>query len=351
MKRFTICVMILAAMTLVGKAETAKEQDEEQLKLTLTLADGSRLIGTPDIKSVPIQTLYARIDITLAQIRAIEMAEDHETASVDLINGDKLTGVIDLAAIELETLFGNTSVGIEHIESFRVIMGGSGMPAGEGTLAFGGVNWLPWLTEFEVQDDKLVSLPKARAGFNYGHSGNGRGPMLMTNVGSKNWKDYAVEFEYAMTGVNAAFNPHGLPLSERGGAIMFHVADSKESWNERGQSRYALSLNPNGAWSLGCVYNMVCPTSRGYSAPTKDGARSLATGAGLNFDAEDGNKFRIEIRGSHIQIWVDDKQIADVRDDEMDKPIGGQTLDHGGVGFSWKWESMGWIRTFSARQL
>lgn len=344
-------MMILAAMTLVGKAEMAKEQDEEQLSLTLSLADGSRIIGTPGIKSVPIQTAYAKIDIPLAKIRAIELTEDHETASVHLINGDRLKGVIGLAAIELETLFGNASVSIEHIQSFRVIMVGITMPAGEGSLAFGGVNWLPWLTEFEVQDDKLASLPKARAGFRYGHSGNGRGPMLMTNVGSKNWKDYAVEFEYAMTGVNAALNPHGLQMSLRGGSIMFHVADSKESWNERGQSRYALSLNPNGAWSLGCVYNYFCPTSRGYSAPTKDGSRSLATGKGLKFDAEDGNKFRIELRGPHIQIWVDDEQIVDLRDDEMGKPIGDQTLDHGGVGFSWKWESMGWIRNFSARQL
>jgi hypothetical protein len=43
--------------------------------------------------------------------------------------------------------------------------------------------------------------------------------------------------------------------------------------------------------------------------------------------------------------------IADVRDEQMPDPIAGQTLDHGGVGFHWGFDSMGWIRNFSATPL
>ena len=35
----------------------------------------------------------------------------------------------------------------------------------------------------------------------------------------------------------------------------------------------------------------------------------------------------------------------------MRDPIGGKTLDHGGVGFGWGHDSMGWIRNFSAQSL
>ncbi len=38
-------------------------------------------------------------------------------------------------------------------------------------------------------------------------------------------------------------------------------------------------------------------------------------------------------------------------DDKMGEAIGGQTLDHGGITCTWGFESMGWIRNFSANQL
>jgi hypothetical protein len=35
----------------------------------------------------------------------------------------------------------------------------------------------------------------------------------------------------------------------------------------------------------------------------------------------------------------------------MGETIGGQTLDHGGIGFTTCWECMLWIRNFSVRRL
>ena len=60
---------------------------------------------------------------------------------------------------------------------------------------------------------------------------------------------------------------------------------------------------------------------------------------------------RIEVRGQRIQVWVDDRQIADVTDEKMDEPIGGQTLDHGGVAFVGEFDAMIWIKNFSATRL
>ena len=55
-----------------------------------------------------------------------------------------------------------------------------------------------------------------------------------TNVGSGEWKDYSLEFDFCVMGVDPAFNPYGLGEDYHDGAIMFHVADMKESFNERG---------------------------------------------------------------------------------------------------------------------
>ena len=291
------------------------------------------------------------MDVPLVQISTLKMNEDHETALLELQNGDRIKGAIDLAPLQLETLFGNVTVGVQHVRHLRVITIGGALPAGEGALAFGGVNWTPWRTMFEVQGDKLVSLPKARPGFRYGHGGNGRGATLMSNIGSTEWKDYRIEFDFCMSGVDPAFNPHGLPLNHRAGYVMFHVVDAKESWNESGWSNYTLSLNANGSWGLGCRYNGYCHVSSGWGNSRNAASRSLAKGTGLKLDPQAGNKYRIDVSGTRIQVWVDGEKLVDVRDEEMGSNIEGQTLNYGGIGFQTPWECMIWIRNFSAKPL
>ncbi len=354
MKSLTIGIVVLVAVTLCGQTWGVTENTNpspQQLRLAVNLVDGSHLVGTPSIESVPVQTPYANMNIPLREILTLKMNEDQETALVDLQNGDRIKGVINLAPLQLETLFGNVTLGIQHLKDLHVIIGAGALPAGDGSLAFGGVNWTPLRTMFEVQGDKLVSLPKSRPGFNYGHGGNGRGATLMSNIGSAAWKNYSVEFEFCMRGVDPAFNPYGLPLNHRAGYIMFHVADAKESWNESGKSAYTLGLGSDGRWSLGCGYDSYCHQASGWGSPQAVATRSLAKGEGLTLDPQEGNRFRVDVLGTRIRVWVDGKQLADVTDAEMGSCIGGQTLDHGGIGFQTPWECMIWIRNFSAKPL
>lgn len=324
--------------------------DDAGIRLALDLKDGSHVIGSPAIRTVPVETSYARIQIPLEKILSIRMNEKNGGAAFELQNGDRIKGAVDLGPIELETVFGKVTVDIGLIQSVGVVSG-SALPAGEGPLAFGGLKWTPWRTQFEVQGDKLVSLPMTRPGFEYGHGGNGRNATVVTNIGDADWKDYSIEFDFGMTGVNPAHNPHQLPLDYRSGSILFHVADAKESWNEKGSSGYSLNFTGDGSWSLSCAYNSYCKTACGYGDPTSEGNRTLAQGKGLIHDPEAGNSVRIDVRGTRIQIWVDGVQIADVQDDKMTETIGGQTLDHGGIAFTWGFECMGWIRGFSAKKL
>lgn len=350
MKTFTLWKTLFIAVAAAGAAWADQVRDDRGLQLTLDLLDGSHLIGAPTIRMVPVETSYARINIPLERILCIRMNEKNEGAVFELQNGDRIKGAINLEPIELETVFGKVSLGIGLIRTIGVVSGGA-LPAGEGTLSFGGVTWVPWRTQFEVQGDKLVSLPIVRPGFSYGHGGNGRSATVATNIGNADWKDYSVEFDYGMTGVNPALNPHQLPLDYRGGSILFHVADAKESWNEKGWSSYGLNFSGDGSWSLSCAYNSYCKTASGFGDPVSEGNRALAEGKGLNHDPLSGNKIRIDVIGTRIQIWVDGTKIADIRDEKMGEPMGGQTLDHGGIGFTWDYECMGWISNFSAKRL
>ncbi len=345
--------LIACAILVAGWQVSAEENatQEVSIRFSLDLDDGSHLIGRPVIESIPVQTSFASLDIPLKVIRSISFGGDNATASMMLRNGDKVTGAIRLEPLAMETVFGDITIPIGHIRNVRVSLSGGPMPPGEGVMSFGGVNWTPWRTTFEIRGDKLVSLPQARPGFDYGHGGNGRGAALVSNIGSPDWRDYGIELEIGMTGVDPSFNPHGLPLHHRGASIGFHVVDARESWNEPGTSGYSLNINGDGKWSVSCIYNSYCKTPKGYGSPTNDGHRVLAEGEGLAAETESGRRVRIEIRGTHIQIWVDDDKLVDLHDSEMHQEIGGRTLDHGGVTIGWGWECMGWIRNFSAYPL
>ncbi len=128
MKAFVIGTVVLLAMALTSTASDGQNKEEQLLKLYVELVDGSRVIGIPDIESVPLQTSYARMEISLQHILAIKIAADHEIASIDLRNGDHLKGAVHLEPIELEAIFGKVSVGIEHVSELRVVLAGETLP-------------------------------------------------------------------------------------------------------------------------------------------------------------------------------------------------------------------------------
>lgn len=323
-----------------------------QVRVTLEMTDGSRLVGEALEKSLPVQLDFTDANIPLENIRQCEVRHKDGRVVLNLQNGDRVSGVLSLEQFRVKTIMGKLSPDLGQIDrlTFSASRGGS-LPAGEGEIFFGGVNWHGWKTSFAVQGDKLVSLPQSRSGFNYGHNGGGRGAQLVSNVGNADWRDYRIECDFCTPGIDPAFNPYGLGSDFHDGSIWFHVADAKENWNECGHSLYCFNIGGNGNWSLTATYNNYCRMPSGYGNPHTDGDRRLAAGTGLNPDRVNGNHYRIEVRGQHIQIWVDDRQAVDVTDDKMNETIGGQTLDHGGVGFVGEFDAMVWIKNFSATRL
>ena len=121
---------IAVAIVGCGWAAWAEGASNESIRISmeLDLVDGSRLIGTPGIATVPVQTSYAKMDVPLTEIQALKIGADHETVTLDLCSGDTLTGVISLAPIKLEALFGPVSIGIEHIKQFTIVRTGGALP-------------------------------------------------------------------------------------------------------------------------------------------------------------------------------------------------------------------------------
>jgi len=121
-------ITIILSIALAGTAWAGKDKVEPQLRLEIDLVDGSHILGVSRIKSVPVQTPYAKVDVPLKEVRSIRIGGDHETAALDLRNGDKIKGVISLSPIKLETLFGKVSVGVELVRELRVVLTGGALP-------------------------------------------------------------------------------------------------------------------------------------------------------------------------------------------------------------------------------
>ncbi len=354
MKHIILATFTAVSLIHAGQTEQpAAPPSEKVVRAVVDLTDGSRLVGSPLKDSLPMVLSYVTPVVPCELIRVCEIQHQPERVTLLLHNGDRLSGLPGITDFPLTTILGKLTPQLSQIDRIEFSVTATGpLPEGSGEIAFDGFKWTAWRTKFEVRDDKLMSLPEARDGYNYGHGGNGRGAQISTGIGDPAWTDFRIETDLCMTGVDPAFNPHGLPASFRSVGIMFRVVAAQESWNQApGTTAYSLSLSEDGSWSITAGYDSYCKTNCGYGSPFNAGTRTLAEGKGLKLDPTAGNRIRLEARGNHITVWLDGLQFADVRDEKMSEKIAGKTLAAGGIGFCWGFESMGWIRNFSATRL
>lgn len=113
------------------KKESVVEADSKPgtLRFILLLSDGSRIVGEPSVKEMPVQTSYAELKLPLALIATVGFGKEPQNVSVVLQNGDKLQGVTTLEEIPLRALFGEVAIPLKHLRSIQVEPKGQPPPA------------------------------------------------------------------------------------------------------------------------------------------------------------------------------------------------------------------------------
>ncbi len=107
-----VCIVVLWSSHSFAAEETEKPMP---VRLAVDLIDGSRIVGTSSIKSIPLHAQWgAKVEVFVNKLARLKFREDRETAELTLQNGDKLTGVMELDSVELETLFGKVSIPLRH---------------------------------------------------------------------------------------------------------------------------------------------------------------------------------------------------------------------------------------------
>lgn len=216
---------------------------------------------------------------------------------------------------------------------------------------FAGHDWVGLRREFAVTNNTIRPLPRPRAGFNYGHWGNGRGAILLNGAGNKALRDYTVEFDLGLSGPDATFNPYRVSSNEFSVIVGVRVVSYPESWNDDGLSACHIGFRSDGQWGVSINRGVHCGQPVGYGSLKSVEGRSIATGKGTTLSPEKGHHVRIEVRGDRVRGWMDDRPLFDVADPALAAGGDGIRLDHGGVMVQWVWESQGWLANFKTTPL
>ena len=121
MKRsvFVLAVLALLVQPLGLLAEPAATG--QTVQVTLDLSDGSHLIGTTPLTTLPLRSeTLGTMAIPIAKVRSLKFSPDHESLVVAFVNGDKLQGSLGTVALELQTLLGTVRVPWEHVATIEV---------------------------------------------------------------------------------------------------------------------------------------------------------------------------------------------------------------------------------------
>jgi hypothetical protein len=167
MKNLVLSGFLCLIMFCSGLSFAGGELKEQSRLLAVQLKDGSHLVGTSDLESLPARTQWgARVDVRLKDLQSIEFKTDRETARISFQNGDTLTGVFDVAALEVNTLLGKASIPVGEIAGIQPApLALADRPAAGSALRYNGNDkvYIADAPAFELQDLTLQALVKIQA--------------------------------------------------------------------------------------------------------------------------------------------------------------------------------------------
>jgi hypothetical protein len=99
----------------------------DELKVSLTLKDGSQIIGTPVFKALTVITPYGKMEARVEMLESIRFTSGDEKVNMTFRNGDTLSGSLGIHEFEINTIFGKIRVTTDVVVSMEVLIGGAGL--------------------------------------------------------------------------------------------------------------------------------------------------------------------------------------------------------------------------------
>ncbi len=102
------------------KTRDVVKEEGDEYRVVAHLKDGSRLVGSPSILAIPVQTEFAKLRVGLEHVSTITRGGEGKSDVFLFNNGDRMQGEILLSAYGLKTIFGDVSLDMALVESLTV---------------------------------------------------------------------------------------------------------------------------------------------------------------------------------------------------------------------------------------
>ena len=96
-------------------AEEDKPVQQSDRQHVVSLVDGTSLVCKPLIKSLPVKTSYADLEIPFEKLVNAVFDKEKKEATVKLANGDVIKGTVPLEKMKIKTLIGEVTISMADI--------------------------------------------------------------------------------------------------------------------------------------------------------------------------------------------------------------------------------------------
>ena len=118
-KSVVVRYVCITSLFIASAVPAISENTNRACRVEVQLVDGSSIVGVPKASTLPFHNAFAKFNIDLKRIQAVQFRQDTNAVTVNLLNGDVLTAEADFNEIALNTLFGPAVIKLLHVQAIE----------------------------------------------------------------------------------------------------------------------------------------------------------------------------------------------------------------------------------------
>lgn len=131
---FLLVLAICVVSARSQEASVAERAESPELRLTVDLIDGSRIVGVPGTNAIRFVSSLGAFTVPFTKIKSLTFRDDHEGLLLALTNGDHLVGTHDIGKLRMKTLMGDVAVDAAFVRRIAVAQSRNGAFVREGLV-------------------------------------------------------------------------------------------------------------------------------------------------------------------------------------------------------------------------
>jgi len=113
---WSVVLAITALATAACYAQEEKPAGQAGRQYIVSLVDGTSLVCKPLVKTLPVKTSYADLDLPLEKMATAVFDREKKEVTIKLVNGDVIKGTVSLEKMKVQTLIGEVTISMADVQ-------------------------------------------------------------------------------------------------------------------------------------------------------------------------------------------------------------------------------------------